>query len=153
MVGCYISSVVLCIYVYTEHILCYFCRHSQWKYIDSAWYSCVFFYKGAFIPVEVAICMFDKKSLGPRDHNSCICFQDPVEHTQEVQNEPFSLQISDIFFSSADVVGKRRVSLLFLFFFFFESKFYNMYFLLSTFQAYSWKYLSWKRKDACKYSS
>lgn len=46
-----------------------------------------------------------KKSLFPGDHN--ICLQDPVEHTQEVQKEPFSLQISDIFYLSLQVTGAK----------------------------------------------
>lgn len=47
------------------------------------------------------------KYLFPQDCNSFTGFQDTAEHTQEIQNEPFSLQIINCSLSVADIIGKR----------------------------------------------
>lgn len=71
-----------------------------------------------------SVCLF-KKSLFPGDHNDYICFQDPVEHTQKVQKEPFSLHISDIFCFSLQITVANG-ELIYCLTHFFKSEFYNM---------------------------
>lgn len=72
-----------------------------------------------------SVCLFNKP-LFPRII-ICVCFQDPVEHTQEVQNEPFSLKISGIFFSLLQMLLVKG-ELVYCFTHFVESEFYNVFY-------------------------
>lgn len=84
---------------------------------------------GYFTKVFVYLCEWKSvcllKSLFTGDHNDYICFQDPVEHTEKVQKEPFSLQISDIFSLSLQITVANG-ELIYCLTHFLESEFYNM---------------------------
>lgn len=68
-----------------------------------------------------SVCLF-KKFIFPGDHNDYVCFQDPVEHTQKVQKEPFSLQI----FCLSLPMAVAKVELIYCLTHFLKSEFCNM---------------------------